>query len=236
MREMEPSRPYLLSSHAHVCVASGVVVLLDVDSGKYLSIGKHQAMMLGDHILGWPMQADSRQGTPRILQSLIDHRLVTRDPVLGKPATSTMLALPTRWMREGEPRGQPGITLRDVHRFAVSVAFAACCKKFVPFKSIVARAQRRAERKPQEQEQLERLALLVRMFDWLRPLAFKKTDECFLYCFALSEFLSKYGFFPSWVFAVRTAPFTAHCWLQHGDYVLTDIPFNLRRMVPILVL
>lgn len=234
MREMEPY-PYLLSRHAHVCVASGIVVMLDVYTGKYLSIGNHQAAMLSNHIQGWPVQADG-QSIPTIIQSLLDRRLVTRDPALGKYATPAMIALPTRWMREGESRGQPSITLRDVRRFAASVAFAACCKKFVPFKTIVARAQRRASSKPQEPTQLDRLALLVRMFDWLRPLAFKKTDECFLYCFALSEFLSKYGFFPSWVFAVSTEPFMAHCWLQHGDYVLTDVPFNLRRMVPILVL
>lgn len=235
MREMELSPPYLLSGHAHLCVAGGAVVLLDVDTGKYLSIDERQASMLGSHILGWPMRADS-QSIPAILRSLIDRGLVTREPTQGKPATPTTIVLPTRWMREGEPRGQPAITPGDVGRFAISVAFAAGCKKFVPFKSIVARAQRRALRRPQEPQHLDRLALLVRMFDWLRPLAFRKTDECFLYCFALSEFLSKYGFAPSWVFAVRTAPFAAHCWLQHGDYVLTDIPFNLRRMVPILVL
>lgn len=86
------------------------------------------------------------------------------------------------------------------------------------------------------QADVGKLASLVRVFDWLRPLAFKKTNECFLYCLALSEFLSKYGIFPSWVFAVRADPFVAHCWLQYDDQVLTDIPFNLRRMVPILVL
>jgi hypothetical protein len=53
---------------------------------------------------------------------------------------------------------------------------------------------------------------------------------------ALNEFLSKYDFYPTWVFAVRARPFAAHCWLQHGDQALTDIPFNLRQMVPILVL
>ncbi len=82
----------------------------------------------------------------------------------------------------------------------------------------------------------DELATLVRVFDWLRPLGFKKTNECFLYCLALSEFLSKYSVHPAWIFAVHAKPFVAHCWLQYGDYALTDIPFNLRRMVPILVL
>ncbi|WP_434989716.1 lasso peptide biosynthesis B2 protein [Xanthomonas melonis] len=235
MGMMEPSPPYLLSRHAHLCVAGGVVVLLDVATGTYLSIGKQQAATLGRHVLGWPMQA-ADPAIPPILQTLLDRGLITRDPRQGKPAMTPALALPGRWMREGEPRGRPRITPRDLRRFAVAVAVAAIGKKCAPLSVIVARARRRAARRPAQPPAVHQLASLVRIFDWLRPLAFKKTDECFLYCFALSEFLASYGFFPSWVFAVRTAPFAAHCWLQHDDYVLTDIPFNLRRMVPILVL
>lgn len=83
----------------------------------------------------------------------------------------------------------------------------------------------------------QQLALLVRKFDWLRPFGFKKKDECFLYCLALNEFLAKYAIYPNWIFAIRTAqPFEAHCWLQYGDQALTDLPFRLRRMVPILAL
>ncbi|MCF8826461.1 lasso peptide biosynthesis B2 protein [Xanthomonas campestris] len=235
MREMASSPSYLLSTDAHVCVAGGIIVLLDVATGTYLSIGRQQAALLGGHILGWPVPTEGQDMSP-VLQTLIDRRLVTTDPTLGKPATCAKIAMPVRWLREGESRGRPDFALRDLHRFAVSAAFAACAKKCASLRSIVARAQRRSLHQPRRDAQLDELAALVRKFDWLRPLAFKKTDECFLYCFALSEFLSRYGFFPSWVFAVRTSPFTAHCWLQHGDYVLTDIPFNLRRMVPILVL
>ncbi len=235
MREMEPSPPYLLSRQAHVCIANGVVVMLDVATGAYLSIGEQQAARLGHHVQGWPVAAHA-PGIPPILQTLLDRRLITQDARLGKPATPSTIALPTRWMREGELRGRPPIAARDLRRFVVAVSFAAFSKKVLPLKAIVARAQGRARRQPSAPESVQRLASLVRIFDWLRPLAFKKTDECFLYCLALSEFLACYGFFPSWVFAVRTAPFRAHCWLQYDDYVLTDIPFNLRRMVPILVL
>ncbi|WP_234455790.1 lasso peptide biosynthesis B2 protein [Stenotrophomonas sp. S41] len=106
----------------------------------------------------------------------------------------------------------------------------------LPFSHTVSAARRRGQASMSGKVDLQQLALLVRMFDWLRPIAFKKTDECFLYCLAMREFLSLYGIVPAWVFAVRTQPFAAHCWLQHGDLVLTDIPFNLRRMTPILVL
>lgn len=233
---MEPiAPPYFLSRHAYVCMASEVVFILDLTTGKYLSIDKGRAARLGAFILGWPAGPDGH-AAPTLLQSLIDRGLVTRDPKLGKSAASVTVELPTHWVREGELRGRPDITVRDLRRFVASVAYAACSKKFLPFRYTVSRVRRGKRAMRDRPIHVGELASLVRVFDWLRPLGFKKTDECFLYCLALNEFLAKYGIFPSWIFAVRAEPFAAHCWLQHGDLVLTDIPFNLRRMVPVLVL
>ncbi|PPT84629.1 hypothetical protein XthCFBP4691_16450 [Xanthomonas theicola] len=233
MESMAP--PYFLSRQAYVCVANDVVFILDLTTGKYLSLDKGKAAGLGASIMGWPVESDGR-AAPTVLRSLIDRGLVTNDPDSGKSATPSAIELPTHWIRESEPRGCPDIGVRELRRFMASVAYAALSKKFSPLKYTVARTHERKQAVQGSQADVGKLASLVRVFDWLRPLAFKKTNECFLYCLALSEFLSKYGIFPSWVFAVRADPFVAHCWLQYDDQVLTDIPFNLRRMVPILVL
>jgi hypothetical protein len=227
--------PYLLSKQAHVCVANDILVILDSMTGKYLSIDKDKAASLGSLILNWPIQSRSCVAAT-LLQSLIDRRLITRDPRLGKPATPSKVQLPTNWLRDGQPRGCPDITVSDFCRFSISVAHALYSKRFLPFRDTVCRVQRRKQAAQDRRIDTAELGSLVRVFDWLRPLGFKKTNECFLYCLALSEFLSKYEFYPTWVFAVRARPFAAHCWLQHGDQALTDIPFNLRQMVPILVL
>lgn len=227
--------PYFLSKQAHVCVASDAMVLLDLVTGKYLSIDKRVAASLGSLVLDWPLQAAGSQ-VPTVLQSLLDRQLLTSDPELGKSAVCAVVDLPRHWIREGGARGCPDITARDTYRFMASVAYAGCSKTFLPFSHTVSRARKRSEAVKGRQVSLDQLESLVRVFDWLRPMGFKKSDECFLYCLSMREFLSRYGIVPSWVFAVRTGPFTAHCWLQYGDHVLTDIPFNLRRMVPILVL
>lgn len=227
--------PYFLAKHAHLCLAADAVVILDVAAGTYLALDRRMAASLGGFIAGWPVPADGSPA-PAVLRSLVDRRLVTQDPALGKPARCPRLELPRHWVREGEPRGRPAITVRNLRTFLASVACAACSKKFLRFEQTVARARSRTGARQQDGVDVERLASLVRIFDWLRPIAFRKTDECFLYCLAMREFLSRHGIVPSWVFAVRTDPFVAHCWLQQGDLVLTDIPFNLRRMVPILVL
>lgn len=229
--------PYFLSKQAHVCVTGDAMVILDQAKGTYLSIDRRGAASLGDLILDWPLPPDG-QRIPTLLQSLIDRQLITQDPRQGKSAACPRVALPRHWVREGEPRGCPQITARDVRRFIASVAHAACSRAILPFSATVSMARSNADTDTGRGRpaSIDELAFLVRVFDWLRPVAFRKTDECFLYCLAMRRFLSRYGIVPAWVFAVRTQPFAAHCWLQHGDHVLTDIPFNLRRMVPILVL
>lgn len=231
----QPETTYFLSKHAHVCVTGDAMVILDQASGSYLSIDRRGAAALGGLVQDWPLASDGAP-SPRMLQSLLDRRLITQDPLRGKSAASAEIALPRHWVREGESRGCPPITACDVRRFLASVTRAACSRTFLPFSYTVSAARRRGQASVPGEVDLQQLALLVRVFDWLRPIAFRKTDECFLYCLAMREFLSRYGIVPAWVFAVRTQPFAAHCWLQHGDQVLTDIPFNLRRMTPILVL
>lgn len=236
MREMEQAAPpYFLSRHAHICVANDAMVFLDLVTGKYLSIDRRIAASLGSLVLDWPLQSDPNR-MPALLQSLVDRHLLTRDPRLGKSAACAVVELPRHWIREGGTRGCPDITARDIYRFMASVAYAGYSRTFLPFSHTASRARKRSEASKGSEVNIEQLASLVRVFDWLRPMGFKKSDECFLYCLAMREFLSKYGIVPSWVFGVRTGPFAAHCWLQCGDQVLTDIPFNLRRMVPILVL
>ncbi len=227
--------PYFLSKQAHVCVASDTLFLLDEANGKYLSIGKEQAASLAPFILDWPITSKNGN-TPTLLQSLLGRSLITKDPKLGKSATPATIQMPVAWLRDGQPRGRPRITANDFYRFSMSVAYALGSKKYLPFRRIVSTVQKRKRPAQERQVQTDVLASLIRVFDWLRPLAFKKTNECFLYCLALNEFLSKYGVYPTWIFAVQARPFTAHCWLQYGDQALTDIPFNLRRMVPILVI
>ncbi|MDT3499503.1 lasso peptide biosynthesis B2 protein [Stenotrophomonas maltophilia] len=231
----QPAARYFLSKQAHVCVTGDAMVILDQATGKYLSLDRHRAASLGGLVLDWPLPADGRQ-MPDLLRSLLQRGLITDDPRRGKAATSASIALPRHWIREGEPRGCPRITARDVRRFMAACMRAGCSRTFLPFSHTVSSARRRAQASQRRDASVQELASRVRVFDWLRPLAFRKTDECFLYCLAMREFLSRHGIVADWVFAVRTRPFAAHCWLQHGDQVLTDIPFNLRRMVPILVL
>jgi hypothetical protein len=59
--------------------------------------------------------------------------------------------------------------------------------------------------------------------------------KCLIRSFVLLRLLRRSGFDARWVFAVRTWPFEAHCWLQVGDLVLDDEVERLVAFHPILV-
>jgi hypothetical protein len=59
--------------------------------------------------------------------------------------------------------------------------------------------------------------------------------KCLIRSFILLRHLRRHGLDARWVFAVRTWPFQAHCWLQAGATVLDDARERLAPYHPILV-
>ena len=59
--------------------------------------------------------------------------------------------------------------------------------------------------------------------------------KCLIRSFMLLRLLRRHGHDARWVFAVRTWPFEAHCWLQAGPVVLDDSVERLVAYRPILV-
>lgn len=57
--------------------------------------------------------------------------------------------------------------------------------------------------------------------------------QCLKRSALLAAFLRRQGLSGCWVFGVRTWPFRAHCWIQHGDVCLNDDADRLRAYTPI---
>lgn len=62
------------------------------------------------------------------------------------------------------------------------------------------------------------------------------TDRCLPRSVALALGLAVRGIHTQLFVGVKTAPFAAHCWVQHGGDVLSDSVEEVRRYHPILVL
>lgn len=79
------------------------------------------------------------------------------------------------------------------------------------------------------------VAALIRGFRSWAPFA-PGASKCLLRAFMLLRLLRREGLDARWVFAVRTWPFAAHCWLQIGDLALDGEVERLAAYVPILVI
>ncbi|WP_336978407.1 lasso peptide biosynthesis B2 protein [Brevundimonas nasdae] len=78
-----------------------------------------------------------------------------------------------------------------------------------------------------------RVAAVTAAFVQLMPWA-PGQGACLHRAFLLLSMLRASGADATWVFGVRTWPFSAHCWLQVGDAVLDDDPERVFLYTPIL--
>lgn len=229
------SDQYFLARHAHLCVLRGRIVVLDVVSGKYLSLDPAAAHSLRRFVSGWP-ELEGPAENPAALELLLSRGLLTRDQALGKPAQPVEICTPSTWIGEVRPGGSPHVGVQHAWRFFRAAAAAGVSLRAMRLQTILDRVSRRkALHRGHVSVELSTVAELLRVFDWLRPLAFDKKDACFLYCLAMVEFLAYYGVFPDWIFGVRDRPFKAHCWLQQEKYLFSDIPYGVRELTPIMV-
>lgn len=91
-----------------------------------------------------------------------------------------------------------------------------------------------AQSRPAQRSDPDALIRVVQGFHRWAPFA-PVSGKCLLRSFMLLRRLHAHGLDAQWVFGVRTWPFRAHCWLQHGETVLDDHPERVAAYAPILV-
>lgn len=73
----------------------------------------------------------------------------------------------------------------------------------------------------------------ARLFDQWMPWV-PGQGQCLYRAYLLRAFLASRGRGSTWVFGVRTWPFSAHCWLQVGDVLLDDDLDRVALYTPIM--
>jgi len=238
------SASYFLSPHVHVCVAGKQVVLLDLERDKYLSLA--YAHPIGRWVRGWPAPASvapaageestsAGSAANGLLAKMISQGLLVTDPALGKEASPVVAQSPRLAMIEYDLRVRPRTTPAQLWRLFKAYAAAKWSLKYRPIKQVVRLAGLRKKHAQQAISDAAAVRPLVMAFVRLRPLFYTAREACLLDSLTLINFLAGYGVFPQWIFGVKTDPFSAHCWVQHGDFVFNDTPDHVRGFSPILV-
>ncbi len=237
-------QPYLLAPHVYPCVSGQHVVLMDLERDKYVAVVP--AHRLARWVRGWPVGAVQEAAAPQhagaevdaLVAQMLAHGMLVSDPHVGKPAVPVTTVRPQRSLVEFDLDVRPKVSAAQLWRFGRSCLQAQLSLKLRPIQSIVDavrdRKARRAARTAQEADPV-RLRALVTAFARLRPLFYTLRCACLLDSLTLLHFLSAEGIHPQWVFGVKTEPFDAHCWVQHGEVLLNDVPDRVRQYSPILI-
>jgi hypothetical protein len=237
-------QPYLLAPHVYLCVSGQHVVLMDLERDKYVAVVP--AHRLAAWVRGWPVGSvqtpdsahEANAGADALVSQMLAHGMLVSDPQVGKPAVPVATARAMRSLVEFDLDTRPRAGAALLWRFGRCYLRAQISLKLRPIQSIVevvrARKARGAARGPREADPV-RLRALVTAFTRLRPLFYTLRAACLLDSLTLVHFLGAEGIHPDWVFGVKTEPFDAHCWVQHGEVVLNDAPDRVRQFSPILV-
>ena len=239
------NKEFWMPPHTRVCVTATGAVLLDLKRNRYFGLGPREARSLSTLATNWSVASTSCRHS---LEPMPPDDAARLAEALVKAGFLTPLA-PTE--------SGPGFTAIESNAALTSVgqelsvavrlhlhhivAFLRACfwaKRAVESRLLYSIACEIAASKAGAPPaiDLERTVALVCAFRRLRPYAFAAKDQCLFHALALLKFLSHYDVFPTWVIAVRTAPWAAHSWLQLGNCVLDCNPEEICEYTPILAI
>jgi hypothetical protein len=238
---------YWLAKHVYLCNTDDHVVILDLKADRYLALSRQQSDALGSIVVGWPRRDDSNStahDTDAIATRLLRAGLLTTQPALGKDARPASYIVPAaplvetallHTLLDDAPR-PPKITPKDVLRLASAYIGALIRMRRCSLERIISNVKgRRIAVSVDTESDIQLARQLVTKFRLMRAFFYDARNKCLLDSYVLIEFLAKYRVYPVWIFAVKTRPFIAHCWLQQDDLVFNDSVEHVGNYIPIMV-
>lgn len=236
------SQPMRLASHVRACHSDAQVILLDMRRNKYLGVSGAASNALADRVEGWPTGSQRTDtcaapaAVTALTQRLFAQGLLTNGT--SEPLPDITIEEATSSVDFEHAELDAGIGARRLGRFVLSAAVAALwmrCRSLHSIATAVAARRERLQERATASGSLEAMRDSTAAYERLRPLVYTAQDRCLHDSLALIGFLASEGVFPRWVIGVKTHPFGAHSWVQHGGIVLNDQHENVRRYSPILV-
>lgn len=243
---------YLLARHVHVCLHGEHAVLLDLLHDQYLALDAATSDHLTDMVAGWPVRltqssaqfsSESNGSIAGTVEDLFKRGVITTDPHQGKSADPVSTPQPLQALFSTaellEEKIPASLLVQTARTMALLMASctAAMRLRLLPIHRTIGRVSRGGRLttldRPAFDESIARQG--ISLFYRLRPFLFSADNACLFDSLVLILFLRRLGVFPEWVFGVRTGPFSAHCWLQHGHTVLNDSVDNVRSYTPIML-
>jgi hypothetical protein len=213
-----------LAPRAHAVRVGEDIVFLDVEADRYLC---------WPNASGIALSADRRRlgcASPDDVADLAASGLVGRGSSPMPSSAPIVADAPTRELTEP---ARDATTPGERADFLRGCLDAAVLYPRRSFAELVAFGTRHLDGSDPDQEPSPEMAAIVRRFHRWAPWT-PAPAKCLIRSFVLLRLLRRHGFDARWVFAVRTWPFEAHCWLQARDVALDDAAERLTAYHPIL--
>ncbi len=245
---MHTEKTYWLPSHVRACSTATGTVLLDLQRNRYFGVGHKETSVLRSLAGNWdsPVTASasfasdaeplSAQDAVRIADKLVEAGLLSISAPTPAAFTPTQVDLESLLTSVGHE-----IDRKSSIRWRHIVAFVRACtwaRRSVRSRTLYLVAedigkQKNAAGAPFD---ADRAIELVGIFRRLRPHTFAARDQCLFHALALVRFMASYNVHPTWVIGVRTKPWAAHSWVQHGTLLLDSNPEEVCEYTPILAI
>ncbi|HEX7113963.1 MAG TPA: lasso peptide biosynthesis B2 protein [Steroidobacter sp.] len=238
--EARNSKQYFLREYVHCCITSHAAVFLDTKHDTYLGVPLELTSYLSGLVAGWPecdrSIAFRSDDAEMLLTTLTEKGVLTVDRALGNPAIPPSLPAVQQSLASWDTMGWKHIRARHVIRFLNAYLWTVVSLRLRGLHYVLTALRERKERQSQHRRALDLDAArrLIAAFYHIRPFIYGKKGRCLVDSVTLLEFLAAHALHPTLVIGVRTRPFGAHSWIQHGQYVLNGTPEYVRAYTPIL--
>jgi hypothetical protein len=225
-----------------MCITADAAIFLDTRSDAYVGLPLEQARGLHAIVNGWPANQDasdlSETDVLATARTLVERGILIEAPdgSTQRASTASMPAIEGT-LCDWDSMPWRHITALHVVCFSTSYLWARASLKYRSFQYVldtIARMKARNVRTATSFD-LDAARSAVAAFYHLRPFLYERRGKCLLDSLTLVRFLEMYGgICPTLVIAVRTRPFGAHSWVQHGKYILNGTPEYCLPYTPIL--
>lgn len=239
---MNPTRKYYFSPSIFGANTDGTLVLLDVKADRYyflsheefIALQPYVSLSLDENRVWISSQITERKShydASPLINELLANGILTLCPNTGKVLTKPDVEQPASPFEHIECDDKPRATWLHATIVLLAGLYAHLALKLFPLHFII--AQIRRSKRHSRALDINRALTLGRIYQSLRPLLPRSRiclyDSLAFYCFCIS-----FGLRPNIIFGVTSDPFTAHCWVQAGGYILNDVPQNIKQYIPIM--
>jgi hypothetical protein len=217
-----------LRNGVHCCIADGRTAFLDVNSDRYFALPPRLEQAFANLVQSGdePLSDDCL----KLLAPLIQSGILTPDNSGLCPISPRHLPLAQASVFD-TPAEEAGF-LHTATAIVVQ-AWVAYQLKRLPLHRTLARIE--ARKKRARCRRVEAPAAALSAFIKTRRIIGTQ-NHCLRWSLALVELLALNQYYPDLVLGVRMGPFSAHAWVQDGDFVLNDEVDQIRPYTPILVI